>query len=85
MTEDFEAAGFSRQRSEATIRAIANSIEKFAVTAQVLPEALGEQSKQTKALFNEFRMRLRAVSARLSALAVSVIALLGTFTASQWP
>ena len=93
MTEDLEAAGFSRQQSEATIRAIANSIEKFAVTPEVLREALREQSEETRALFDEFRTEfrteLRAVSSRLFtltlSLAVGVIALLGTFIASQWP
>jgi len=89
MTEDLEAAGYTRQQSEAAIRAIANSIEKFAVTPQVLREALREQSKETKALFDEFRTELRAISSRLFtltlSLVVSVIALLGTFIASQWP
>jgi len=93
MTEDLQAAGCTRQQPEAAIRAIANSIEKFAVTPQVLREALREQSKETKALFDEFRTEfrteLRAVSSRLFtltlSLAVSVIAPLGTFIASQWP
>ena len=89
MTEDLEAAGYSRQQSEAAIRAIANSIEKFAVTPEVLREALREQSKETRALFDELRTELRAVSSRLFtltlSLAVGVIALLGTFIASQWP
>ena len=88
MTEDLEASEFSRQQSEAAIRAIANSIEKFAVTPEVLREALSEQSKETKALFDELRVEVRTVSSRLFtltlSLAVSVIALLGAFIASQW-
>ena len=88
MTEDLEASEFSRQQSEAAIRAIANSMEKFAVTPEVLREALREQSKETKALFDELRVEVRTVSSRLFtltlSLAVSVIALLGAFIASQW-
>ena len=93
MTEDLEASGLSRQQSEAAIRAIANSIEKFAVTPEVLREALREQSNEINKRFDEFRAEfrteLRAVSSRLFtltlSLALSVIALLGTFIASQWP
>ena len=88
MTEGLEASGYSRQQSEAAIRAIANSIEKFAVTPEVLREALREQSNEINKRFDEFRTELRAVSSRLFtltlSLALSVIALLGTFIASQW-
>lgn len=42
MTRSFEASGFERRQADATIRAIANSIEKFAVTPEVLRSILKE-------------------------------------------
>ena len=92
MTEDLEASGYSRQQSEAAIRAIANSIEKFAVTPELLREALREQSDEINQRFDEFRAEMRTELRTLSShlftltlsLAIGLIALLGTFIASQW-
>ena len=61
MTKSLEASGFERREADATIRAIANSIEKFAVTPDVLREAFEEHRSEMKALFKE---QTAAISAR---------------------
>ena len=56
MTGNLEASGFQRRQADAVIAAIANSIEKFAVTPEVLrgilKEALDEQYERIMAEVN---------------------------------
>ncbi len=57
MTKSLEASGFERREADATVRAIANSIEKFAVTPDVLrgilKEAIDEHRSEMIARFED--------------------------------
>ena len=53
MTSSLEASGFERREADATIGAIVNSIEKFAVTPDMLREAFDEHTSEMKVLIRE--------------------------------
>jgi len=72
MTESLEASGFERRQADATVRAIASSIEKFAVTPEVLRKAFdGHRSEmadlikeQTEAMNARFDQQTAFINAR---------------------
>ena len=61
MTKSLEASGLERRQADATVRAIANSIEKFAVTPEVLRETFDELRSEMTALIKE---QTAAINAR---------------------
>ena len=72
MTKSLEESGFERRQADATVTAIANSIEKFAVTPQVLREAFDELrsemrvliGEQTEAMNARFKDQVAVINAR---------------------
>ena len=61
MTKSLEASGYEPRQADATIRAIANSIEKFAVTPEVLRQAF---DKHTSDIDARFRDQTATINAR---------------------
>ena len=57
MTESLQASGFERRQADATVRAIASSIEKFAVTPEVLRKAFDGHRSDMNARFEDQRGR----------------------------
>ncbi|MCY4215006.1 MAG: hypothetical protein OXF68_15455 [Gammaproteobacteria bacterium] len=55
MTESLQASGFERRQADATVRAIASSIEKFAVTPEVLRKAFDGHRSDMNARFEDQR------------------------------
>ena len=63
MTKSLETSGLERRQADATVRAIANSIEKFAVTPEVLREAFDEHRSEMTAVIKE---QTEAMNARFN-------------------
>ncbi|MCZ0943328.1 MAG: hypothetical protein OXJ53_09745 [Gammaproteobacteria bacterium] len=73
MTTSLEASGVERRQAGATLEAIANSIEKFAVTPERLRQAL-DASQQTlyERIKGEMDQRFEAVNQRFDDLTENV-------------
>ena len=76
MATSLEASGMDRQQAEATLKAIANSIERFAVTPEILEESLQALYERIKAendrQFDDMRAKQRADSSRLFNLTLAM-------------
>ena len=76
MATSLEASGMDQQQAGATLKAIANSIERFAVTPEILEESLQALYERIKAendrQFDDMRAEQRADSSRLFNLTLAM-------------
>ena len=82
MTEGLESAGFDRRQSSAMIHAIANAIEKFAVTPEVLRRELEANNEANNKIIFQRMDRLESLvklgMGWLFALQLALLGLVGT-------